>query len=190
MKSRIINFQKSAVLLLFLLSCNYSFTQNQAYIYRDSLLTAVSGYKSNIKRIDSLSNAYKKTLQASEKSQQQKVAELLKPYNVQENEQIEDLKKRLKPSDADQFSVYIQEGELLNKQAKVYDDILKEDYAKNIQPLLNKVNKCIETYAKENKIDYVWIMEEIGQQLAFGNKDKNITAKIIQKLATISTIKN
>ena len=55
-------------------------------------------------------------------------------------------------------------------------------YDSDVQPLINKVTMSIEQYAKLNKIDVVYVIEQLSPAIAYIDKRKNITRKIIAKI--------
>ena len=69
---------------------------------------------------------------------------------------------------------------LLETRIKSYNKQLEQQYQQNIEPYNKAVNNALESYAKKNKIDYIWYMEAIKQQLGYVNKSKDITQVIVE----------
>lgn len=167
--------------ILFLVSISI-YCQNCAYIHQDSILASLPNYKMNMIKIDSISKVYQNEIKTAKEEWNSKLADLLKPYNVKEKETIDIIKKRMTAIDTSKLSIMIDEDKLLNKRAQNYDLMLSTLYKSDVQPLLDKVNSAVETYAKTNKIDIVYILEQLRPALAYVDRRKNITKKIIDKI--------
>lgn len=153
---------------------------NFAYIYRDSVLMATPKYVDNIKKIDSLQKTYAKEIKDTQEQLNGKLGALLKGYNVKENENIDQIKSRMTAVDTTSLSLLMQEDKMMQTKAKSYDNLVNFAFQKDVQPLLDKVNKAIEKYAVTNKIDMVYMMEDIQPAVAYINRKKNITKIIIE----------
>lgn len=156
--------------------------QKTAYIEQTELLKSLNGYEENVKLVDSTKQVYNKEIQDAQKKLNEKIQNLLKNYKVTENDTDETLKAKLSDIDKSKFELYQEENKLIEKSVKNFDLILKGLYNEKIQVLLNKLNKTIETYAKANKIDMVFILENLGSALAYIDKSKNITEEIKKTL--------
>jgi Skp family chaperone for outer membrane proteins len=60
--------------------------------------------------------------------------------------------------------------------------MLNFTYRNEIQPIVNRVNTAITNYAKKNKLDGVYILENISSSLAYINKERIVTQAIISSL--------
>jgi Skp family chaperone for outer membrane proteins len=156
--------------------------QNFAYIQQDSILKSVSNYEKTLISIDSVSKSYQKEIKTMQEEWNIKVGLLLKPYNVKENENIDSVKSRMTAIDTTKLSILLDEDKIFIKRAKSYDEIVKQKYQTEVQPILNRVNNAITTYAKKNKIDVVYVIENLRPALAYIDKKKNITSLIITML--------
>jgi Skp family chaperone for outer membrane proteins len=156
--------------------------QNFAYIQQDSILKSVSNYEKTLISIDSVSKSYQKEIKTMQEEWNIKVGLLLKPYNVKENENIDSVKSRMTAIDTTKLSILLDEDKIFIKRAKSYDEIVKQKYQTEVQPILNRVNNAITTYAKKNKIDVVYVIENLRPALAYIDKKKNITGVIITML--------
>ena len=76
----------------------------------------------------------------------------------------------------------IDEDKLIDKKANNFEMVLNSDYKANVQPILDRVNKAIAIYATKNKIDVVYILEQIRPALAYFDAKKDITTIIIKAL--------
>jgi Skp family chaperone for outer membrane proteins len=71
------------------------------------------------------------------------------------------------------------EAGLIDEKTKSYNDIVDKHYKEKVQPLLDKLNAEVAKYAVKNKLDMVFILEEIAPALAYINKGKDITPALI-----------
>lgn len=173
---------KTKITLILVLLSFSIYSQNCAYIHQDSILSSLPNYKKNMIKIDSIGKVYQNEIKTAKEEWNNKLADLLKPYNVKEKETIDIIKKRMTAVDTSKLSIMIDEDKLLNKRALNYDLMLSTLYKSDVQPLLDKVNSAVEAYAKANKIDVVYIIEQLRPALAYIDRRKNITKKIIDKI--------
>jgi Skp family chaperone for outer membrane proteins len=159
-----------------------SFSQNFAYIKQADVLKALPNYENNIKKADSLKKNFEAEFKISNDAFGTKLNEILKKYNVKENETIETIEARMSELDKAKLDVLKKEEELLRKTEENYNLQLNEFYKNNIQNLLDKLNVEIEKYAKTNKIDAVYIYENLRTALAYIEAKKDITAEIIKRI--------
>lgn len=169
------------VLILSLLA-NFCFAQNIAYIQQDSIMKTIPSYQMQLKSLDSVTKNYQKEIKTLQEEWNIKVTMLLKPYNLKENENMEQIKSRMSVVDTTKLSILLDEDKIIVKKAKNYDAIVQQQYQTDIQPILDKVNNAISSYAKKNKIDMVYIIEQIRPALAYIDERKNITNAIIELL--------
>jgi Skp family chaperone for outer membrane proteins len=146
------------------------------------VLKALPNYENNIKKADSLKKNFEAEFKISNDAFGTKLNEILKKYNVKENETIETIEARMSELDKAKLDVLKKEEELLRKTEENYNLQLNEFYKNNIQNLLDKLNVEIEKYAKTNKIDAVYIYENLRTALAYIEAKKDITAEIIKRI--------
>jgi Skp family chaperone for outer membrane proteins len=156
--------------------------QTVAYVYADSLLLAVPAYGKNIAKLDSTRQRYQKEIETAQNGLQQQYNKLVTPYAPKETETIAILKQRMSPSDTLSLSLLISDGKQLQNKKQVYDQIIQTAFNKDIQPLLDKINKTINNYARTNKIGMVLIMEQLKNALAYIDPKQNITDAVIEQL--------
>lgn len=156
--------------------------QKTAYIEQSTLLKSLNGYEKNSKHVDSIKQVYILEIKNLEKKLNEKVQVLFKNYSVSENDNNESIKAKLSELDKSKFELYQEESKLIEKTTKNHEIFLNGLYNEKVQPLLDKLNKNIETYAKANKIDTVFIIENLGSALAYIDKSKNITEEIKKTL--------
>jgi Skp family chaperone for outer membrane proteins len=155
------------------------FAQGNAYIRRDTLLTVLPGYTLKVSSFDSLKTAFSEELKIEQQKLEQKVNALFTSYSPKSNETTDVLIARLSQADASRYALLQKESVLLEERSKSYNEILQMNYSQNVQPLLTKLNKTIEQYAVKNKLDMVFILEDIAPALAYVNKGKDITGAVI-----------
>lgn len=168
--------------LAFVLFTSFIYAQNVSYVHLDSIFSALPNYKSNVMKIDSIGKEYQKEIKSTKEQWETKLNTLLKPYNVKQNEDINQIKARMSTIDTSKLSILIDEDKLISKRAQNYDLMLKTMYDSDVQPLVKKVTMTIEQYAKLNKIDVVYVIEQLSPAIAYIDKRKNITKKIIEKV--------
>lgn len=173
---------KKLLIFLLLVTSITVTSQNFAYIERDSILNSQPAYKINLTAIDSLKQVYVKQVQEERNNWNSAITAVLSTYNVQENENIDTVKERMNDVDKSKLELLLDEEKLLTKKAKNFDLQLQTKYNETVQPIINKINSTIENYAKKEKIDVVYTIEELSPALAYINKSKNITTAIIKLL--------
>ena len=140
-----------------------TFSQNFAYIKQADVLKALPNYENNIKKADSLKKNFEAEFKISNDAFSNKLNDVLKKYNVKENETIKTIEARMSELDKAKLDVLKKEEELLRKTEENYDLQLNDFYNKNIQNLIDKLNIEIEKYAKASKIIVVYIYVKISK---------------------------
>lgn len=173
-----------------ILTLLYAFTinsgvkaQNIGYVYADSILLSISGYKQSLIKSDSLKKVYSFEIEQSQNALQVKYNTLISKYKVGSDETLAGLKQRMTPEDTLNLSIILQESKLIELRRDGYNDILSMMYTRDIKPIIEKVNAVIKEYAEKNKIDVVFVMEQIGASVAYSNPSKDITKQIIAILS-------
>lgn len=172
-----VRFLYLMAILFFTVSGIYA--QGHAYLRRDTLLQELPGYSKAIREFEDMKKMYNEEVNADRERLNQKIGELIASYQFKTDEPVESLVSRMNPSDQARFGVIQKEAELLEEKVKSYNQIVEKHFKEKVQPLLDKVNQEIENYAKKNKLDMVFILEEIGPSLAYVNKGRDITPAII-----------
>lgn len=173
---------KKLLFILFLVGFLTTTAQKNAYIEQTELLKSLKGYEENVKLVDSTKKVYSQEIQDVQKKLNEKFQALIKNYNVTDKDTNETLKAKLSEIDKSKFELYQEESKLIEKSTKNYDLMLQTLFNEKVQPLLDKLNKSIENYAKTNKIEMVFILENFGSALAYIDKSKNITEEIKKML--------
>lgn len=156
------------------------FAQGNAYIRRDTLLQVLPGYTSQVNTFDSLKTAFGEELKMEQQKLEKKANALFAAYNPKSEESTEALLGRMSQVDISRYNLLQKESALLDERGKSYNQILETHYKQKVQPLIEKLNKVIETYALKNKYDMIFILEDIAPALAYVNKGKDVTLPIIQ----------
>ena len=173
---------KKNILLILLFCTTVVAAQNVAFVSQDSILASMPKFKENMTRLDELKKGYQEEIKIAKEKITEKLQKLLSNYNVVETETIEDVKKRMNSNDISNLDLLIEEDKFIDKKAKNYDLLLESDYNSNVKPILDKINTTIATYAKKNKIELVYILEQIKPALAYVDSKKYITTQIIKAL--------
>lgn len=159
-----------------------AYSQGTAFIRRDTLLSVLPGYTMHTQTFDSLKTSFSEELKLDQQKLEQKLSNLFGPYSSADNESTEALVARLSPADLSRYGLLQKEFNLIEERSKSYNEILQLHYKEKIQPLLDKLNKAIEEYSQKNKLDMVFVLEDISPALAYVNKGKDITNPIIALL--------
>ncbi|WP_396225401.1 OmpH family outer membrane protein [Flavobacterium sp.] len=150
----------------------------QVYIYKDSLVVSAKGYVAKKASLDSVQKVYTEEVQNFRTKAQENYTALVTPYAPKEGETIEQLKARMSAIDAEKLTLLQEEDKLLETRIKSYNSQLEQQYNRDLKPIMDTIDAVIATYAKKNKIDFVFVMEELAKSLAYVNKGKNITGVI------------
>jgi Skp family chaperone for outer membrane proteins len=153
-----------------------------AYIEEAVILKAATGYVQNSNDIDSLKTVYSKEIQDAKTTLQKNIDSLLAPYKLSSEVSLQDIKTRLNPADLGKFELYTKENDLITKATTNYNLVLTTMYQQKVQPILTKINKAIEDYAKTNGIKIVYNVDKIAPGLAYIDKGINITAAIVKAI--------
>lgn len=156
--------------------------QNIAYVSQERILETLPKFKENSIRIDSLKKAYLEDIKLAKEKVSVDFQRLLANYKVTNKETLEEIKKRMNKSDLSKLEIIEEEDKLIDKRTKNYEVVLNADREATIQPIIDTINKTVSSYATKNKIDMVYILEQISPALAYVDKNKDITAKIIELL--------
>ena len=110
---------------------------------------------------------------------QTKVSELLKPYKPSKQESIVGIKARMSGLDTVKLNLLLDEEKSLKKKEESYHYMLNFTYKNEIQPMLDRVNNAISSYAKKNKLDGIYILENISSSMAYIKEENIVTQAII-----------
>ncbi|MBP1638686.1 MAG: outer membrane protein (OmpH-like) [Bacteroidetes bacterium] len=174
---------KSKMLLVLLALCPVMvFGQKMAYVYSDSVLLSVPGYKQKTSKIDSLRQVYTKEINAGIAGMQGQYDKLIEPYALKKNETLPEVKKRMSVSDTLRLGLLEKEAVQWQGKRMSYERMLQNQYNQDIQPLLDKVNKVIAEYAKTASLSAVYSFEQLRSALVYIDPKQNITDIIIRRL--------
>ena len=165
---------------VFLLVSSFVFSQNTVHIYKDSVFSQLKGYQTKSSFLDSLKNVYTSEVQSMRSKLKADFNDLLNFYQLREGETLEQLKIRMSEKDKEQVNLLQEREKELNIRLKSYNVLLEDKFKNDIEPYINLVNLALDSYEKKNKIDYIWVMEEVSNKLAYINKKKNITKEIVE----------
>ena len=187
MKSKAINrmTMRNATFLsivLFLLTASAVNAQNYGFIHRDSILKSVPNYIPKLQELSADQKKYAAEVKQGMQDLQSKVSELLKPYKPNKQESIVGIKARMNGMDTIKLNLLLDEEKSLKKKEESYNYMLNFTYNNEIQPIIDKVNDAISNYAKKNKLDGIYILENISPSLAYINEKRIITQVIIDIL--------
>jgi Skp family chaperone for outer membrane proteins len=173
---------KKIIILFVLFFASQLKAQNVAFVSQENILATMPKFKENTTRIDSLKKVYIAEINVAKEKISTAFQTLLTSYKVTEKETLEEVKKRMNATDVSKLELLIDEDKLIDKKAKNFEMVLNSDYAATVQPILDTINNTISSYAVKNKIDVVYILEQMKPALAYIDKKKDITQVIIQTL--------
>lgn len=172
------------VLLVSTLSLHFTYSQNIAYIHRDSILIQTPHYLERIREVENYRNLLDSNLKKETNELQQKANKLFSKYPSNKNEDFNALKAKLTPTDL----LVLEELESTNKKIEnkkiANQKLIEIEQSKKIVPLIDQINKAISTYAEKNKIDLIYIIEDLKEKIAYFNPAKNCTSEIIKSLVS------
>lgn len=174
--------KKSLLFGILFLFINITSAQGIAYLKIDTILSVLPGYSKNVIENDSLKKFYTEEIKLDNEKLNNKVNTLFSKYNASESESVEAIVKRFSQSDKTAFELMQKESEMIEQKTASYNQMLNMHYDEKIQPLLDKLNSTVGTYSEKNKFDLVYVLEDVGRQLAYINPKKDITLEIIKLL--------
>lgn len=148
------------------------------FIHRDSVLAAIPTYLSKVEAVAKMQQQYNTEIKDGRTALQQKLNSLVGPYNPQEQELFPVIKQRMKPMDTLQINLLLDEDKSLIKREETYKYMVNMEYMQKVQPILDKVNELITQYAINNKLDAVYIIEQLYPALTYINPKQIITEEI------------
>lgn len=86
----------------------------------------------------------------------------------------------MKPVDTLKLNLLLEDDTGVSKKERAYNNIVKLEYKKNIEPLRQLMQNAVTEYAKQNKLEAVYIIENLNQALAYLDPKKIITKLIIK----------
>lgn len=153
--------------------------QSVGYLHQDSVLRNVPRYMQVVQDLVQAEQTYNTEIKQEKEAVDTKLQKILQQYKVSEGETIAQLKKRMKANDTLSLNLTLAENAMIDNKRETYATMLQSRYNQELQPLLDKVNDAISTYAKEQKLDAIYILDSMAGQLAYVNEKKVITADII-----------
>lgn len=173
---------KKLILIAVMLAYNTATYAQNAYISMDSVYAAVPHYKEKLQNLTETANRYREEITASRKGNQEQLNQLVGPYNPQSNEAFDQIKVRMKDTDALKLDLIIDEDNAITKKEESYNKIVQLEYDKAIKPDQDLVNEVIAAYAKSKKVDAIYSLEQLKPALQYVNPAKIITQDIIAAL--------
>lgn len=177
---KLFTMKKGFSILLLLVLCNFKVLAQNAYIQKETVLLAIPTYEVKLKNVSQQQQQYSNEIKQDRTNLQKKVNSLAGPYNPQAQEAFSQLKKRMKPTDTLKLNLLIEEDKALAKKEETYNAIIKEEYQNKIQPLLDKLNIIIDQYATKQKLDAIYVLEQIQPAIVYINPKRIITNDIIE----------
>lgn len=156
------------------------YAQNTALVSREKLFTQLKGYSGKQAASDTLRMQLSREVQQQQANLQKKYQDLIQPYTPKQNETAEALQARMSKMDQEKFKLLVEEQKLQDTRIKSFNSQLDELYARDLKPYILQVEAALQQYARKNKIDMVWYLEDVAKALPYYNKEKDITAAIAE----------
>jgi Skp family chaperone for outer membrane proteins len=173
-------------ILISILSLFFSFSiqaQRMAYIYGDTVLKSLPQYGIRVAKLDSVNQSYQKEIVAEQNVLQQKLNKLMVAYSPKATETVSDIKNRMTSADTLSLNLLINSGKQIQDKRIAYDKIIQASFNKEVQPLLDKIKKIVNQYARDNKLSMVVMYEQLKGALAYIDPKEDITRQIIGLLS-------
>ncbi|GEN78092.1 OmpH family outer membrane protein [Chryseobacterium hagamense] len=168
--------------LLFLFYATMANAQTTAFISKDKLYPALKGFSARQASLDTLRLKLSQEIQEEEQTLQKKYESIINPYAPKQNETFESLRMRMNKTDAEKLKLLQDERKLHETRIKSYNNQISEQYSHEVKPYLEKAGQQIEAYAKKNKIDMIWYLEDVKPALPYYNSSKDITRIIAEEV--------
>ncbi|WP_294311385.1 OmpH family outer membrane protein [uncultured Chryseobacterium sp.] len=169
-----------SVLLLFYASS--AGAQTAAFISKEKLYPALKGYSAKQASLDTLKVKLYREVRQEEQGLQKKYQAIINPYAPGQNETLEELQTRMSKPDTERLKLLQEEQKLHESRIISYNNQITDQYNRDLKAYVETANKEIEVYARKNKIDMVWYLEDIKMALPYYNNAKNITAVIADRV--------
>ena len=153
----------------------------ERYISESIVFKNIPGYIENKTMIDSLEKTYQKEINTKQIQLSTLSSELIKTYKINEKENLQAIKQRMKAVDTIKLNKINGEYELLDQKIKIYNDKLSTEREQKLKPEEKRVSEILEKYIKKNKIKVLNNIDN-SQNLLFLDKSLNITDDIISNL--------
>lgn len=172
--------RKTVLFLALMGMTTLGYAQNTALISREKLFTLLKGYSGKQAASDTLRVQLSKEVQQQQAGLQKKYQDLIQPYTPKQDETAEALQARMSKIDQEKFRLLVEEQKLQDTRIKSFNSQLDELYARDLKPYIIQVEAALQQYARKNKIDMVWYLEDVAKALPYYNKEKDITAAIAE----------
>lgn len=153
--------------------------QAVAYVYYDSLLLAHPNYMSLFESFQAKAIEYQEESKKIKQEISEKWQKLSDKYKINVGETITELQNRMSPEDTMKFNLLVKEEQFVQEKIKSFENSINFIYQRDINPILETIDKTINEYAAKNKIDMVFIAEKMQESTVYLNPNKNFTQKII-----------
>lgn len=163
----------SIVLFLFYATCAHA--QTTAFISKEKLYPALKGFNAKKASLDTLRLKLSREIQEEELALQKKFESITGPYTPKQNESVENLQIRMSKTDAEKLRLLQDEQKLHESRIKSYNNQISEQYNHDLKAYIDAAAREIEAYAKKNKIDMIWYLEDVKQVLPYYNASRDIT---------------
>lgn len=172
--------RKTIVFFALLGMTTLGYAQNTALISREKLFTQLKGYSGKQAASDTLRMQLSREVQQQQAGIQKKYQDLIQPYAPKQNETAEALQARMSKMDQEKFKLLVEEQKLQDTRIKSFNSQLDELYVRDLKPYILQVEAALQQYARKNKIDMVWYLEDVAKALPYYNKEKDITVAIAE----------
>ncbi len=173
---------KTIIIALLVFVSATAHAQSVGYIHQDSILLSLPGYASALEQIAADEKKYTDEISDNVNRVNAKFQQIASQYDAKEGEAVVDIQSRMSSSDSLKMNMILAENALVENKRKIYSSMLQTQYQQEVQPLIDNLDAIIKKYAKDHKLDAIYILENMGGQLAYVDERKIITGAIIALL--------
>jgi len=159
-----------------------SFAQKVAFVNEKEILNSIQAYKPAIEYCDSLDQVYSKDIQTQQENIDAKFNSLMDGKEMSAKITLDELKEKLSDVEKMKLEILIQENALLQKYKEAKQSEFDTIYQEKVGVILERVNKVVSDYCKQNKIDALFKLDTINPALAFYNEKTDVSSAIIKLL--------
>jgi Skp family chaperone for outer membrane proteins len=156
--------------------------QKIAFVNETDVLNSIQGYQSAKEYCDSLNKVYSMDIQSQQETIEAKYNALLLGKKLSPNITIEELKEKMSDIEKMKLEILIQENSLLQKYKESKQSEFDKVYQEKVGVIVERVNKVMADYCKQNKIDALFKIDTISPALAFYNEKTDVSSVIINLL--------
>ncbi len=173
---------KHKLLLLLILTgmVSQGLGQSNAVVSREKLFARLKGYSQKQGTADTLRVQLSGEVRQMQEALRKRYEDLVQPYAPKQSERAEALEARMSKVDQEKYKLLMEEQKLQDTRIKSFNSQLEALYERDLKPYTTQVEAALQQYARKNKIDMIWYLEDVYRALPYYNKEKDITDTIAE----------